>query len=78
MGDVSSGGVSAVLVEVEAGATLGAREAIVEEVVTIAVCESVDEWTVGVSRRHPPSAAMAITRGRSLNETLNRFAPTNA
>jgi hypothetical protein len=74
MGEVSSGGASPVLVEVEAGATMGACEAIVEEVATIAVWESVDERTVGVSRRHPPSAAMAIIRGRSLIEILNRFA----
>jgi hypothetical protein len=76
MGEVSSGGVSPVMVEVEAGATIGACEAIVEEVVTIAVCESVEERTVGVSRRHPSSAAMAIIRGRSLIETLKRFAST--
>jgi len=43
MGEVSSGGASPLLVEVEAGATMGACKAIVEEVATIAVWESVDE-----------------------------------
>ena len=62
MGEVSGGGVSPVLV----------CEPMVEEVVTIAVCESADERTAGVSRRHPPSAAVAIITGRSLIEAFMR------
>ena len=48
-----------------------------EEVATIAVCESADERTAGVSRRHPASAVMAIIRGRSLFETVNSLGLAN-
>jgi hypothetical protein len=61
------------LVDFEAAGTAAACEAVVEDVVMIAACESVDERTVGVSRRHPPSTAMAVIRGRNLTETFKRF-----
>jgi hypothetical protein len=74
MGELSRGGVSPALVEVEAGATIGTCEGVVEELVTIAVCESVDERTVGVSRRHPPVGAMGTNRVRNLKEIFKRIA----
>jgi len=66
IGEVSGAVVIPVLVEVEAGAEIGACAAIVDEVVTVAVCESLDERNVGVWRRHPPATAMTPIRGRSL------------
>jgi hypothetical protein len=71
---VSRDGVNPVLVELEAGSALGACEAMVEDVVTIAVCESVNERTGGVSRRHADGAAMAMVRVRNLSEILKRAA----